>query len=114
MDGQMPYLDPWTMYDQGTHDNKNVTVLPDHLFIRMGQSLSYIPDEPVQQDENVLRPWIDPHNLKKINGEWWKERRKVITMGPEQRRNIIRAYHDLPAYGHPGISRTKDLVETYY
>ena len=101
-------------YDQGTHDNENVTVLPDHLFIRMGQSLSYIPDEPAQQDESILRPWIEPHNLKKINGEWWNGRRKVITMGPEQRRNIIRAYHDLPAYGHPGISRTKDLVEAYY
>ena len=24
------------------------------------------------------------------------------------------AYHDLPAYGQPGISRTKDLVEAYY
>ena len=91
-------------YDQGTHDNENITVLPDHLFIRMGQSLSYIPEEPAQQDKNILRPWIDPHNLKKINGEWWKGRRKVITMRLEQRRNIIRAYHDLPAYGHPGIS----------
>ena len=91
-------------YDQGTHDNENITVLPDHLFVRMGQSLSYIPEEPAQQDENILCPWIDPHNLKKINGEWWNGRRKVITMGPEQRQNIIRAYHDLPAYGHPGIS----------
>ena len=80
----------------------------------MGQSLSYIPNEPAQQDENILHPWIDPHNLKKINGEWWKGRCKVITMGLEQKWNIIRAYHDLPAYGHPGISRTKDLVETYY
>lgn len=90
-------------YDKGAHDNENVTVLPDHLFVHMGQSLSYIPEEPTQQDKNILCPWIDPHNLKKVNREWWKEWHKVITMGPEQHHNIIKAYHDLPAYGHPGI-----------
>ena len=27
---------------------------------------------------------------------------------------IIQAYHDIPAYGHPGINRTKELVAKYY
>ena len=72
-------------YDQGTHDSKNITVLPNHLFVQMGQALSYISKELAQQDESILCPWIDPHNLKKINGEWWKGGCKVITMGPEQR-----------------------------
>ena len=101
-------------YDQGTQDNENVTVLPDPLFIRTGHSLTYIPEDPPQQNEDILRPWVNAHNLKKVNGEWWKERRKVITAKAEQKRNIIKAYHDLPAYGHPGISRTTNLVQRYY
>ena len=31
-----------------------------------------------------------------------------------EKRKIIQAYHDVPAYGHPGINRTKDLVAKYY
>jgi hypothetical protein len=66
------------------------------------------------QDEDVLHPWIDPHHLKKLNGEWWKGQKKVITGGIEVRRRIIRNHHDLPAYGHPGIARTMDLVARYH
>jgi hypothetical protein len=40
----------------------------------------------------------------------WKGQRKVITGDTETRCNIIKNHHDLPAYGHPGISRTTDLV----
>ena len=32
----------------------------------------------------------------------------------EERHKIIQAYHDLPAYSHPGINRMKDLVSKYY
>jgi hypothetical protein len=38
-------------YDQGEHDNTNVTVLPDKLFIR---TLVEIGAEHEEQDENVL------------------------------------------------------------
>jgi hypothetical protein len=38
------------------------------------------------QSEDILRPWIDPHHLKKINGEWWKGQRKVITGNTETQR----------------------------
>ena len=40
--------------------------------------------------------------------------RKVITGGELEKHKIIQAYHDVPAYGHPGISRKKDLVAKYY
>jgi hypothetical protein len=38
----------------------------------------------------------------------------VITGDAEARRNIIKNHHDLPTYGHPGISRTTDLVAKYH
>ena len=88
-------------------------MLPEELFIRSG-TISYVPEEPPQQDEGVIKQWAGTHDLKKINGEWWKDTRKVITSGELDKHKIIRAYHDVLAYGHPGISRTKDLVAKYY
>ena len=34
--------------------------------------------------------------------------------GESEKRKIIQAYHDVLAYGHPGISQTKDLIAKYY
>jgi hypothetical protein len=99
-------------YDQGERDNENVIVLPESIFVQSGTTTFEPPR--AAQDEDTLRPWIDPHQLKKINGEWWKGQRKVITGDTEARRNIIKNHHDLPAYGHPGISRTTDLVAKYH
>jgi hypothetical protein len=65
---------------------------------------TYIPEPQLVQDEDILHPWIDPHHLKKIKGEWWKGRQKVITGDINIRRNIIKDHHDLPAYGHLGRS----------
>ena len=100
-------------YDQGEEDNQDVMVLPEKIFIRSG-TISYIPKEPPQQDEGIIRGWVGTHDLKKINGEWWKDGRKVITGEGQDKRKIVRAYHDVPAYGHPGINRMKDLVAKYY
>ena len=89
----------------GQHNNENVVVLPDHLFAKVGQIL----DET--QDEDVIRRWMDLHRLKHLNGRWMKDNRQVITGPLEERRGIIKALHDAPAYGHPGIARTVDFVE---
>ena len=100
-------------FDQGEKDNQDVVVLPEEMFIRSG-IISYIPEEPPQQDEGIIRQWAGTHDLKKISGEWWKDACKVVTGGRQDKRKIIQAYHDVPAYRHPGISRTKNLVAKYY
>ena len=100
-------------YNQGGEDNQDVVVLSEKICIRSG-TISYIPEEPPQQDKEIIRQWAGTHDLKKINGEWWKDRCKVITSkGPDKHKNI-QAYHDVLAYGHPGINRTRDLVAKYY
>ena len=88
-------------------------VLLEEMFIRSG-IISYIPEEPPQQDEGIIQQWAGTYDLKKINGEWWKGACKVITGEKRDKHKIIQAYHDVPAYGHPGINRTKDLVARYY
>jgi hypothetical protein len=95
-------------YDQGEHDNANVTVLPDRLFIR---SLIEIGAEHDEQDEQVLIKWIDAHKLKKIDEVWYKNGRRVITNLGAGTRAVIAAHHDTPVHGHPGIARTIQLVE---
>jgi hypothetical protein len=105
-------------YDQGERDNEDVTVLPDHMFARTSTTTDsetrFVPRFTSSQDEETLRPWIDPHNLKKLNGEWWKEHRRVVTGNQELRHKIIYNHHDLVAFGHPGISRTTELVARFY
>ena len=43
-----------------------------------------------------------------------KNDRRVITSSLEDKQAIIKSLHDLPAYGHPGISCTVDFVERSY
>ena len=66
-----------------------MTVLPDKIFVHATtksivdntgpSSTSISPKEmtiehPVyEQDEDVLRPWIEPHGLKKLQGTWYKD-----------------------------------------
>jgi hypothetical protein len=95
-------------YNQGEKDNENVIVLPDTLFAR---SMNASDDD---QDKQQIAPWVDPHQLKKIDGLWRKGNRTVITAGLEGKRQLIGTLHDPPAYGHPGISRTTDFVERRY
>jgi hypothetical protein len=96
-------------YNQGEDDNEDVVVLPENLFVR----LSLTEDEE-PQDEKTLRPWVDPHNLREVDGVWWKEGRRVVTGDLAYRRKVVHDHHDLPAYGHPGISRTTALTERHY
>ena len=116
-------------YDQGEDDNKDMTVLPDHLFVRASH-VQVVDDEspstlltiqdmtidnPIyQQDENILKPWVDPHKLKRIEGLWYKEGRRVVTNPLTERCTLIQLHHDPPIYGHLGINRTIRLLERHY
>ena len=66
------------------------------------------------QDESILLPWVDPHKLKKVEDLWYKDGRLVVTGGLTDKQIILRRHHDAPAYGHPGINKTTQLVERGY
>ena len=67
-----------------------------------------------EQNEKTLQVWIDPHKLKKIEGTWYKDGRRVVTNDLDHKRALIKSHHDPPVYGHPGINRTIRLLERYY
>ena len=116
-------------YDQGEDDNKDIVVLPDHLFVRMSH-LEWIEEEepkrlfqvedmtkkhPIyEQEEATLKSWVDPHHLKKIYDTWYKDGRRVVTNKLEHQRSLIQSHHDPLVYEHPGINRTICLLERYY
>ncbi|SRR6266702_52948 len=123
MNGRADALSRRPNYDQGENNNHDIVVLPDRLFIRANtveqapQLIQLLtkedthPEDPIyQQDENVLQPWIDAHWLKKIEGTWYKEGRRVVTRGIHDKCTIIEAHHKSPVYGHPGIKRMAQLA----
>ena len=96
-------------FDQGGGDNEGVVVLPETLFAR-----STRPEGREEQDEGIINLWVDPHQLKKINGVWQKDGRVVVTAKSPHTKQLIHDHHDLPMHGHPGISQTTDLVQRQY
>jgi hypothetical protein len=97
-------------YNQGQNDNQNMTVLPEQVFAR---ALEVMPNYTTQ-DKNALNPWIDPHQLKRHQNIWYKDGRQVIMGDIKAKRYIIQSHHDPPVHGHPGISKTIQLIERLY
>ena len=64
-------------YDQGTHDNENIVVLLEHVFIKA----TTVSTSNAEQDNKVLKPWVDPHNSSSsMESGIRKEDDFVITM----------------------------------
>ena len=61
--GQADVLSRQPDFDKGERDNKGVVVLPDTLF-----AWSTRPEDGREQDEGIISLWVDPHQLKKIDG----------------------------------------------
>jgi len=114
-------------YDRGEDDNKDVVVLPDHVFVQAGTTQHAPPmqrivaqeemeaSDPIYaQNDELIKPWIDAHHLKKVEGMWYKDGRRVVTGGMGHKRTFIQAHHDAPVYGHPGINKTYQLASHRY
>jgi hypothetical protein len=97
-------------YNQGHEDNQDVVVLPEQVFAR---AMEVLPDH-TSQEESVLKPWIDPHQLKQHQGVWYKDGRQVVTGDVKAKHHIIQSHHDSPVHRHPGISKTIQLTERLY
>ncbi len=73
------------------------------------------PQDPIyKQKEDLLKPWIDSHHLKKVDGTWYKDGQRVVTGGSTHHQTLISTHHDSPVYGHPGINKTNQLLSRQY
>ncbi len=86
LNGRADALSRHPGYDQGEDDNRDIVVLPDHVFVQVGTTQCAPPMQRVvvqeemeamdpiyAQDEELIKPWIDAHHLKKIEGTWYKD-----------------------------------------
>lgn len=70
--------------------------------------------EPPEQDPNVIKHWVDTHHLKNLQGQWTKDRKRVLTGSLVEKQALIRSMHDPLTYGHLGISHMVEFVERSY
>ena len=68
MNGRADALSRRPDYNKGEGDNEGITVLPESLFAHTTHT-----DED-KQDEEEIRPWVDPHQLKRVADMWVKDR----------------------------------------
>ena len=65
--------------------------------------------------QSILKQWAPVHNLSTIDGtHWYKGPALVVVADNALRRGVITLFHDHKASGHPGITKTLQLIAPYY
>ena len=103
-------------FHPGDDDNQAVTVLPPPLFSR-ATSLSTINDHVcVGQltSPHDLQRWATTFALKTVDGLSWYGNCLVVVDNLPLRWGVISLYHDSPMAGHPGITKTTQLISNDY
>jgi hypothetical protein len=107
-------------HDDGSQNNKDVAILPEHLFRQVeGRPSSNVETpttilEEIETDIEKDRSW---QGLKKFEGEWTTEnngikrwRGRIYVPGKGTRERILREHHDSATAGHPGRHRMHENV----
>ena len=111
-------------HDDGSEDNKDIAVLPGHLFRQIEErplsSIEKTIMEEVEEQSKGNREWSKLK--KKFQGEWkegeegvryWRER--VYVPKGNIRERILKEYHDTALAGHPGRHRMyENIFRTFW
>ena len=100
---------------------------PDHYFCDSHTSIQVfnidsigdILDQRVKQaqypDQLKLKEWAPLHNLLLLDGTHWHHRTTLVVVADnELRREVTSLFHDHETVGHPGITKTLQLILPYY
>jgi Integrase zinc binding domain len=103
-------------YDDGSLDNQDVTVLPPHLFLHAAtiSDLEQLVLDAQLANPDLLRIWASHFNLTEFDTAWYHSSALVVVEDNELRREVSSLYHDHRLAGHPGISKTLDLLTKDY
>jgi RNase H-like domain found in reverse transcriptase/Integrase zinc binding domain len=103
-------------YDDGSLDNQDVTVLPPHLFIHATtvSDLERLVLDAQLAHPDLLQLWASRFNLTEADSTWYCGSALVVMEDNELRREVSSLYHDHCLAGHPGISKTLDLLTWDY
>jgi Integrase zinc binding domain/RNase H-like domain found in reverse transcriptase len=103
-------------FDDGSLDNQDVTVLPPHLFIHAStvSALEQLVLDAQLANPELLHLWAAHFNLTESASAWFRGSALVVMEDNELRREVSSLYHDHRLAGHPGISKTLDLLTQDY
>ena len=94
--------------DEGSRDNQDVVVLPDHLFCRTIALDTF--EQQIQSAQEAHSVWVfeqaEQQRLEEEDGVWHKEGHAVVPPDEDLRREILKNAHDHRVAGHPGIKKT--------
>jgi hypothetical protein len=95
-------------YDTGEKDNKDVIVLPEHLFTNATEILSLEQQvyEAQEEHEEQMKGLRKEFSMDVMEGKTFYQGRLIIPDEEELKRQILQQYHDHPLAGHPGIANT--------
>jgi hypothetical protein len=109
-------LSRWPDFDQGKADNKEVLVLPPHLFVNAieeEESLEKLVMTAQQGQEETLHHLREEAGIQSLGNGWCKNSALVV-LGEDLRRKVLEAYHDHIGTGRPGILKTYQMVSKDY
>jgi Integrase zinc binding domain len=103
-------------HDDGSLDNQDVTVLLPHLFIHTStiSDLEQLVLDAQLAHPDLLHLWASCFNLTESDSAWYHGSTLVVVEDNELRREVLSMYHDHRLVGHPGISKTLDLLTRDY
>jgi Integrase zinc binding domain len=110
------YLSRHPNYDDGSLNNQDVTVLPPHLFIHATtvSDLERLILNAQLAHPDLLHLWASRFNLTEADSAWYHGSTLVVVEDNKLRREVSSLYHDHHLAGHPGISKTLDLLTQDY
>ena len=66
-------------------------------------------------NQSRLKEWASIHNLLLLDGTHWHHRTALVVVADnELRRGVTSLFHDHKTTGHPGITKTLQLILPYY
>jgi len=115
-------------HDDGSNpDNENVTVWPDKYFCDEHTTIRVFNWDSIEDQldqecrrqqkdhQETLQRWATAHNLTLLDGtHWYHGNALVVVQDNELRRGVTTLFHDSTTAGHPGISKTLQLIQPYY
>ena len=114
--------------DDGSNpDNDNITVWPDSYFCKEHTKICVMDwdslednlDQKVKRAQYVqqetLKRWSNIHGLILHNRTHWHHGNVLVVVEDNDlRRGVTSLFHDQLMAGHPGISKTLQLISLYY
>jgi len=108
-------------------DNDEVLVWPDEYFCKHHMSIRVFDinsihnnwDSKVKlaqyQQQSNLKKWATTHSLTLLDRTHWHHRTTLVVVADNAlRRGVISLFHDYVTAGHPGITKTLQLLSQYY